>query len=287
MKALRRLLGRKAAPPPGSKAAPPDGPSLPPLPAAPEPLPDPAAGDGLLAAALPLAWRRRVLLCWGDAARVARFTLACEAAGARAVQVVAPEPHGAAAALAEAAAERGLPPPRATSLPVGGARVVDAGPCWWLDGQPGPALSRFRPDLVVDGGQLVHREEPLARLRALAATGARHLVLETPVVGASGALAEAGFRPGDTWFAVSMTPAMSRAMAAWWAARAVELEQYRLFPGGFTAAQAHAAGLTGTAWWSFMDRLALVALLGQAGWRARRLETGWDGRSVVVVAERA
>ncbi len=286
MKALRDLLRPTVTAPP---APPPPALALPPLPPRPAALPDPAAHDPLLAAALPMCWRRRVLLCWGDAPRVTRFMLACGAAGAKAVHAAATGTEAPihAALATEAAALGRTAPPAWPATPLNGKREVDSRPGLWLGAPPGQGCAHLGMELAVDGSQLVHHEEPLAWLNSLAATGARHLVTETPVVSASGALAGAGFRPGDIWFAGTMTPDMSRAMAAWWTQQGVELEQYRRFPDGFTTSQGHAAGLAVVGWWSFMDRAGLERLLQRAGWRVLRLVPSWNGRSVVAVAERA
>ena len=284
--------------PPAAAPAPRQAP--PPLPGPPPALPDPAAADPLLAAALELCWRESVLLAWSDAPRVARFLLLCRAAGARRVHVAHPAPpadpeailRAEAAALGlEALADAVLAPGRAADAPpFAGTLDMDAPRPWWLRAAPdAPGLREAagKPGLVVDGSQLVHALEPVARLRALAATGAARILLETPVVTASGALAAAGFRPGDSWHAHDMTPAQSEAMAAWWEERGVALEQYRRFPRGFTRSQAELAGLHATGWWSFMDRIAIARLLGLAGLRPRQAVPSWEGRSLVVLAERA
>jgi len=294
-----RLPFLRARPAPAAVA---ERPQRPPLPGPPPPLPDPAGGDPLLAAALELCWRSSVLLTWGDAPRVARFLLLCRAAGARRAHVACPDlppdPDPEAALRAEAAAlelpalaEAILAAGRAADArPFGGTPDVDAPRPWWLRAAPdAPGLREAAgfPDLVVDGSQLVHAAEPVARLRALAATGARRILLETPVVTAAGPLARAGFRPGDAWHAHAMSPAQSAAMAEWWRERGVALEQYRRFPQGFTRAQAEMAGLGATAWWSFMDRIAIARMLGLAGLRPRIATPSWEGRSLVILAEPA
>lgn len=270
------------------------------LPEPPPTLPDPAAADPLLATMLELCWRAKVLLAWNDAPRVARFLLMGRAAGARQVHVahhdMPPDPEAILRGQADAldlssVADLVLAAGRAADAPpLGSTFAVDSCRPWWLRATPDACALREvagGPDLVVDGSQLVHAVEPVARLRTLAATGARHVLFETPVVTAGGALARAGFRPGDTWHAHTMSPAESEAMDAWWREHGVALEQYRRFPRGFTRAQGELAGMHGTGWWSFMDRIALARMLGLVGLRLCAARPSWEGRSLVVLAERA
>jgi hypothetical protein len=289
---LRQLLARRPAP----RALPPavDGWEPPPL------LPEPGAGDALLEELLALAPGRRVLLAWGDGGRVARMSIALRAAGAASTLAAHPGevPAGATGELLEAGRRMGLSevarelafraPVPMPDAAVAAAVDCDAGRPWRVGGAPGDlalAVLAGRVDVVADGSQLIHWPDPLARLRALAATGARHVVIETPLVRADAALTAAGFAPGSVWYAVGMSPEESVAMAAHWRRREVRLHQYELMPQGFGAAEAWHAGIEATAWWSFFDRAGLARLLALAGLRAVRLTPVWDGRAAVVVAE--
>jgi hypothetical protein len=250
-------------------------------------LPDPGAGDALLDAVLPLVAGRRCLLAWGDAPRVARMALAASAAGAGSVVVAHQHPppevdrilvEEARRLELEAEAARLLRRGRTLgpAPELGGALDCDALRPWWIAAELGSRDAAARAgavDLVVDGSQLIHWQDPLARLRALAATGARHVVLETPLL--TGELA--GYAPGSVWYAVGMSAGQSLAAAAYWRERGVPLRQYEAMPHGFTAAQAVQAGLGGIAWWSFTDLAGIARLLDRAGLRLRRHRIVWKG----------
>ncbi|WP_207539371.1 hypothetical protein [Sabulicella rubraurantiaca] len=285
------------ASPPWQEAAPPV--PFPALPSPPRALPDPVQDDALLAAALGLCWRRSVVFAWNDLRRVARGVLLCRQAGARSAHVAQPwVPSEADEVLMKEArrlelveqADRILAEGRAAHIPaLGGSLDCDAPRPWWLRApHDHPDLREIAgwPDLVVDGSQLIHWPDPAARLRSLAATGARHIVLETPVIRAEGALRRAGYVSGALWHATGMTPAQSAAMAEFWAEAGVTLDQYRRFPHGFSLAEAREAGLGGQAWWSFTDKAGLHRLLRAGGFAMRSARPIWDGRSLVIVAER-
>jgi hypothetical protein len=254
----------------------------------------------LLEELLMLAPRRRCLLAWGDGGRVARMSVALHAAGAASTLVAHPGavPGEAMGVLLEAGRRLGLPGPArelARRAPVGGQMAVpgavdcDAGRPWRCGGDlASAALGALAGpvDVVADGSQLIHWPDPLARLRALAATGARHVVLETPLLWPDAALTAAGFVSGEIWYAVGMSAGQSEAMADFWRRRDVMLQQYNLLPHGFTAAEATVAGFATIAWWSFTDLAGLNRLLLLAGLRLLRQRRVWDGRAVVVVAER-
>ncbi|MCW8085417.1 hypothetical protein [Sabulicella glaciei] len=272
---------------------------FPALPGPPRALPDPVRDDALLAAALGLCWRRGVLFAWNDLRRVARGVLLCRQAGARRAHVAQPWiPSEADEVLLEEArrlemeeeAVRILAEGRAAHMPaLGGSLDCDAPRPWWLRApHDHPDLREMAggPELVLDGSQLIHWPDPVARLRSLAATGARHVVLETPVIRSEGALRRAGYTPGALWHATGMTPAQSAAMAEFWAESGVALDQYRRFPHGFSLAEARSAGLGGQAWWSFTDEAGLRRLLRASGFALRSARPVWDGRSLVIVAER-
>jgi hypothetical protein len=262
-------------------------------------LPEPSQGDVLLEELLMLAPRRRCLLAWGDGGRVARMSVALHAAGAASTLVAHPGavPGEAMGELLEAGRRLGLPGPArelARRAPVGGQMAVpgavdcDAGRPWRCGGDlASAALGALAGpvDVVADGSQLIHWPDPLARLRALAATGARHVVLETPLLQADADLTAAGFAPGQVWYAVGMSPGQSMAMADYWTRRDVTLRQYSLLPRGFTSEEAAAAGFGAVAWWSFTDLAGLDRLLSLAGLRLLRQRSVWEGRAVVVVAE--
>ena len=265
-------------------------------------LPELAQGDAMLEELLLLAPGRRCLLAWGDGPRVARMSVALHAGGAASTLAAHPGPVPAEATreLIEAGRALGLPgrarelasrAPLAVASPVvAGAVDCDAGRPWRAAGDlasAGLGALAGRVDVVADGSQLIHWPDPLARLRALAATGARHVLMETPLLRPDAGLQRAGFPTGAVWYAVGMSADESQAMAGYWQRQDVDLHQYRWRPQGFTIAQAWDAGLMDTAWWSFFDAGGLAGLLARAGLRILRMRPVWEGRAAVVVAERA
>jgi hypothetical protein len=238
---------------------------------------------------------RRCLLAWADCARVARMTLAARGAGALSAVVVDPaRPPDADRVLEEQGRWLGLEAEAARLLrrgrthgPVphlGGAHDCDAPLPWWLAAELGSAETGARVgrvDVAVDGSQLIHWPDPLRRLRALAASGAEHVLFETPLL-AEGE-APAGYLPGSVWYAASMSAAQSAAIAEYWEQRGVSLPQYRPGTGGVASGQARTSETT---WWSFADLRGIEHLLRNAGLRLLRSHSIWGGRAAVIVAGR-
>lgn len=192
-----RFLGRLRR----AIAAPPETPVAPTF-----PWPDPAAGDPLLAMALALAPGRRIVLTGKDAHRLARASLALRREGA-AFTLVATEvpPHNADDILREEALRWAMVDWAAPMLatlrgPRGsahtGALMADAVADWWVAASlSGDTLVHHAGaiDLLLDLDRL-EAADPLARLTALAATGARALLFKADA-GAARWLPEAGFTP--------------------------------------------------------------------------------------------
>jgi hypothetical protein len=170
--------------------------------------PDPAAGDPLLAVALAFAQGRRCLLTGDDAARLARAYLALLQEGAVSALVAAPDPpRHVDALLRDEALRWGLMDVAAPLLerpPAGGRGPhtyyldCDRPADWWMRAalDADDLAQRAGPvDLAVDFRSLAANPDPLARLSALAATGARELVLEDAPGEAEYWLDRLGFRP--------------------------------------------------------------------------------------------
>ena len=169
--------------------------------------PDPAADDPLLAMALALAPGRRILLTGEDSHRLARASLALRREGA-AFTLVATDapPHNADDILREEALRWAMTDWAAPMLatlrgPRGQARtaplMADAAADWWVAASlPGDTLAHHAGaiDLLLDLRRLAagaSPADPLARLTALAATGARAVLLEAEA-GAARWLPQAG-----------------------------------------------------------------------------------------------
>jgi hypothetical protein len=208
MTRLRDLFRRRTSPAPIDPV--PTAPESP-APATPRPfrVPDPAADDPLLAVALALAQGRRCLLTGDDAARLARACLALRQQGAASALVASPDPPPHAdAALREEALCWGLMDVAAPLLErpstavrgLGGSYYLDCDlPAdWWVKAalDQGDLAHRAGPvDLLVDFRSLGANPDPLARLSALAATGAQELALEDGPGEAEYWLDRLGFRP--------------------------------------------------------------------------------------------
>ncbi|TCH97113.1 hypothetical protein EJV46_17485 [Roseococcus sp. SYP-B2431] len=205
MTRLRDLFRRQAPPAP---IDPVPAPVESPLPVpAPFRLPDPAAGDALLAVALGLAPGRRCLLTGDAPARLARACLALLQQGAASALVAAPDPpRHADAMLRDEALRWGLMevatpllerPPAGERGPQTYYLDCDRPADWWMRAalDEGDIAQRAGPlDLVVDFRSLGANPDPLARLRALAATGAGELMLEDAPGEAEYWLDRVGFR---------------------------------------------------------------------------------------------
>jgi hypothetical protein len=208
MTRLRDLFRRRGPPAPTTPS--PLPPQSPPAIAAPRPfrLPDPAAGDPLLALALMIGRGRRCLLTGDDAARLARACLSLRQQGAASALVASPDPPGDAdAALQEEALRWGLMDvapallerPLAAVRGLGGTHYLDCDlPAdWWVKAaldQGDLAHRAGAVDLLVDFRSLGANPDPLARLSELAATGARELLLEDGASEADHWLDRLGFR---------------------------------------------------------------------------------------------
>ncbi|MBS7790998.1 DUF1499 domain-containing protein [Roseococcus sp. SDR] len=259
--------------------------------AAPEPPPLPPSR--FAARAIEAAQGQRVLLAWGDARETPEITLRALAAGAVAVQVMSAErPDQADALLLEAGQRLGL---TAEAEAVVEARAAARDPlppplhadpgawrAWWMRGSlDAPDLRERLPevDLVLDGADLARLDgDPPRRLRGLAATGGRRLILRSSVVPATPDLAALGF---DAWHAGELDAARAAALDAALQAHGITLPQFAAFPGRLTREAAEAAGLAAP-WWWFIGEAALEEWLGEAGWRIQERER--DGIAFIVTA---
>jgi len=171
------------------------------------PWPAPEAGDALLGFALAWAHGRRCVVTGEDAPRLARALLALLRAGAESAMIITRSmPADAADHLRQEArrwemTELAEPLLQRRLVGRGEARAEHALLCdlphdWWLLAEwhsPAIAHRAGRIDLLIDLSPLDGHQDPLERLTGLAATGARHLMLEAGCANGQALLQHVGF----------------------------------------------------------------------------------------------
>ncbi len=168
------------------------------------------------------------------------------------------------------------------------SRHFDSDPhaAWWIEAALDHPDLRNRldaPETLLDIGALFHERDPPRRIAALAALQPRWLIIDTIIVEPEAMPADSGFGTDAAWCAPAMTAAQTAAMAAYWQAHDVQVEQFRRLPQGGTMQDFVQRG-GGSPWWWFLSPGAVAAMLAAQGYRVTEQREAWGGRSAVFVA---